>query len=150
MSLSMFTRKATSPAEAFREIDKNGDGCLSVDELVKALSKAGGKEWPRARIVHIVGMLDKDKDPKLDVSEFKAVLSYLERGHAVQDEMMQAYRTIEALQQELGRGTQPTQPSAASAPSHDDRSGAAPASRLGLRGLQMAPQRTRSAHVHRV
>lgn len=89
---------------AFTSIDKNGDGALSLDELMDAINKSGAKEWPRARISYIVAMINEGKlheKGKLDLTAFKRMLSYLERGHAVQKEMEQAYRTIETLNLEL-------------------------------------------------
>lgn len=97
---SLFSSKARSAEEAFKSIDTNGDGHLSVDELMAAIQRSGAKDWPRSRIVYIVAMLDKDKDQRLDLDEFKRALSYLERGHAVQSELQQAYTTIESLQKE--------------------------------------------------
>ena len=96
---SRFFGAAESAEAAFKSIDTNGDGQLTVDELVNATHTVG-KDWPRSRIEYIVAMLDKNDDQKLDLHEFKRCLAYLERGHAVHDELQHAYRTIESLKQE--------------------------------------------------
>ena len=97
---TVFQSRAGSAEEAFKSIDTNGDGHLSIDELMAAIQRSGAKDWPRSRIVYIVAMLDKDKDQRLNLDEFKRMLAYLERGHAVQSELQQAYSTIESLKEE--------------------------------------------------
>ena len=74
---TIFSSKAGSAEEAFKSIDTNGDGRLSVDELMAALQKSGAKDWPRSRVAYIVAMLDKSKDQKLDLDEVKRMLAYL-------------------------------------------------------------------------
>ena len=71
----------------------------SVDELMAAVQKAGAKDWPRSRVIYIVAMLDKSKDQKLNLEEFKRCWRTSSVG--MQDELQSAYRTIESMQSEI-------------------------------------------------
>ena len=61
MATKMFSffNKSASAEEAFKHIDVNGDGVLSVDELMEALIKSGAKDWPRSRVAYIVAKIGK-------------------------------------------------------------------------------------------
>jgi Ca2+-binding EF-hand superfamily protein len=71
LSLEEFLRKAEgvrlSPAAAFRRRDENGDGSLSLDEM---LSREDEKGRPNAR--RLFAVLDFDKSETLSADEFSA------------------------------------------------------------------------------
>ncbi|KAH9504578.1 EF-hand calcium-binding domain-containing protein 7 [Bulinus truncatus] len=61
--------------KAFRKIDLNGDGYISLDELLKILTTKGEK-MSRAEVKELIDDVDENKDGKLDYKEFsKMVLS---------------------------------------------------------------------------
>ena len=85
---------------AFKSIDTNGDGHLTVDELVNATQTAG-KDWLRSRIEYIVALLDKNGDQKLTCTSSSGCWHTL-RGHAVQDELQHATEPSEPEAGERG------------------------------------------------
>ncbi|KAH9523436.1 EF-hand calcium-binding domain-containing protein 7 [Bulinus truncatus] len=61
--------------KAFCKIDLNGDGFISLDELLKILTTKGEK-MSRAEVKELIDDVDENKDGKLDYKEFsKMVLS---------------------------------------------------------------------------
>ena len=93
----LFNTTATTAEEAFRAIDTNQSGSLDAAELRAAMTQAGAKAWPLARIQFAVEKFDQNKNGKLDMNEFKQLLSYLECGVVVQPELDHVWRLVEAL-----------------------------------------------------
>ncbi|CAL1545221.1 unnamed protein product [Lymnaea stagnalis] len=55
--------------KAFRKIDINGDGYISLDELLKIMTTRGEK-MSRAEVKELIDEVDENKDGKLDYKEF--------------------------------------------------------------------------------
>lgn len=60
-------KKKPDPAEAFKKMDKDGDGSLTEAELI---GKKTGEMADKAKA--LFAKKDKDKDGKLSLEEFKA------------------------------------------------------------------------------
>ena len=75
--------KVATAASAFREVDSNGDGLLSVEELLTAVERTTGIVQPRARGKTLIDRFDENRDGHLDFTEFKKLLTYLDKGHNV-------------------------------------------------------------------
>ena len=98
----MFSSWKSSTAEAaFHAADSDGDGRLSLDELVAAAGTLRNRAPPRARIHNLMNKYDADSDGQLDLKEFKTMVAYLERGHAVQDELSEVWTRLEAADDEI-------------------------------------------------
>ena len=95
---TLFRSKGGDAHKAFKEIDTDGSGTLSLDELLAAAERATGKEPPRARMDWLIGKFDGDGDAALTAGEFKDLASYLEHGHRVHDELADAWETVDLLQ----------------------------------------------------
>ena len=88
--------KASEAEKIFARFDTDGDGHLTVDELVTAVGEAKGGKMPvRARVEHLLPQFDKDGSGALELQEFMELLAYLERGHRVADEMTTAWGMVE-------------------------------------------------------
>jgi chemotaxis protein histidine kinase CheA len=85
LSLRDFLFEQRSKMKAmFEQVDKNGDGFVSIEEFLNAMEKAGvpcGKELDRQRVsisqdeaCRIVGFFDKDGDGMLSYHEFMSIL----------------------------------------------------------------------------
>ena len=83
---------------AFALLDTDRDGLLDVSELCAAVPEAGARAWGLRRIAHLVPRFDGDGDGKLDSGEFAQLLSYLERGLLVHDELEEAWRRVDELE----------------------------------------------------
>jgi hypothetical protein len=70
------TEKRPDPAEAFKKLDTNSDGNVSLEEF-KA-GPAGKRDAAKAEEVY--KKMDKDSDGKLTVEEFKAARSARKGG----------------------------------------------------------------------
>lgn len=87
---------------AFKEIDVNGNGALSVDEVAKAAAKANSKQGstaPRSRMQYLVEKFST-KGGRLSLEEFKSMISYLCHGNAVADELVDAWMQVEEIRLE--------------------------------------------------
>ena len=90
--------------KAFRELDANGDGRLSLNELHTAAERLRGSKAPaKARIEHLLSKFDADKNGTLDVAEFQKLCAYLDRGHAVQEELASVYDLVTETKNENER-----------------------------------------------
>ena len=89
--------KASAAVTVFKEIDADGDGMLTVAELLAAVERTTGKPQPRVRLSALVERWDEDGDGKLSFPEFKNLLSYLDKGHNVQQEIAQAWARVQEL-----------------------------------------------------
>ena len=90
--------------KAFRELDANGDGRLSLNELHTAAERLRGSKAPaKARIEHILSKFDADKNGTLDLAEFQKLCAYLDRGHAVQEELASVYDLVTETKNENER-----------------------------------------------
>ena len=101
--MSFFRRSSQSASAdcAFRSVDSDGDGLIALDQCSAA---AAGLAWPppaRTRIKYLLERHDANKDGMIDLQEFKKLVEYLQRGHAVQDELAEVWGIVEALQAEL-------------------------------------------------
>ena len=61
-------------ADAFRALDKDGDGSITVAEFKKGLEGLGG-ELDEEAITHLVEAIDQDGDGEISLSEFKAAFA---------------------------------------------------------------------------
>ena len=110
---------ACETVERFREFDvaqraiamtdADGDGLLELGDLVKALPEATGQEWSRGRIQYLLERFDETGDGKLGLGEFTNLLSYLERGGPVREELAELWSRLEKLQQQQLQQPQPQQ-----------------------------------------
>ena len=64
-------KSGTSVETLFSQIDLDGDGSLTVDELQVALAKSAFHELASGDVVSLVKILDEDGDGEVDVQEFK-------------------------------------------------------------------------------
>ena len=76
------TNPTSKAAETlFKDIDKNSDAQLSIQELTSAAERHGARTktaWPEPRIREVLLQHDKNKDGMLNMAEWKAALSSLE------------------------------------------------------------------------
>ena len=99
----MFTSLGSRAVEAvFRETDQDNDGLLTVDELYEA-ARRGGKQQPRRRVAAMLDKFDEDRDGRLNLSEFKKMMAYFDKGHNVTDELQLAWSLVEEAEDELER-----------------------------------------------
>ena len=98
----MFSAR-TNAESAFREIDTDGSGTLSVDELAEAAAKAKSKQGIRAPRARLQWLMNKygGEGGELNLEGFKSVIAYLSHGNAVADETVEAWTKVEELQSEL-------------------------------------------------
>ena len=94
----LFSSKLEEAEHSFKSIDRDGNGLLTMDELVAAVPLSGAKPWPKQRLQYVVHKFDRDGDSKLDLGEFTQLLSYLERGSLVHDELEEVWGRLEALE----------------------------------------------------
>ena len=64
-------KSGTSVETLFSQIDLDGDGSLTVDELQVALAKSAFHELASGDVASLVKILDEDGDGEVDVQEFK-------------------------------------------------------------------------------
>jgi len=99
--------------QVFREIDENGDGVLSEDEVKKGLKLMMGAEFDEAKFDKVFANLDLDGSRTIDYTEFCA--AGLDAKTATQDEVIWAafktfdtrntgYITIDCLKKILSSG----------------------------------------------
>jgi hypothetical protein len=93
--------KRGASATSFAEFDTDGDGMMSVDDVVAATSaiRPHGKAPSRARLESLWPQFASGEDT-LAADGYKALLQYLDRGHAVQDELALAWAKVETVQSE--------------------------------------------------
>ena len=71
-------------------------GRLTYDELVRATGQVG-RSLSRFRVQYLLQKFDASGSGTLDLGGFKALLSYLQRGHNVQDELAAAWELVDSL-----------------------------------------------------
>lgn len=75
--------------KAFRKIDINGDGYISLEELHKILTSKGEKK-SKSEVKKMIDEVDENKDGRLDYKEFcKMVISTTEESKKLQRKMME-------------------------------------------------------------
>ena len=116
---------ACETVERFREIDvaqwaftrtagaPHADGLLEFEGLMKAVPQVCGHSWPRGRIEYLMTRFAKVHDRKLELVEFNTLLSYLERGSPMQQELTDVWGYLERLERlgsipQMGGSTDPS------------------------------------------
>ncbi|XP_076116458.1 EF-hand calcium-binding domain-containing protein 7-like isoform X20 [Mytilus galloprovincialis] len=75
--------------KAFRKIDINGDGYISLEELHKILTSKGEKK-SKSEVKKMIDEVDENKDGRLDYKEFcQMVMSTTEESKKMQRKMME-------------------------------------------------------------
>ncbi|XP_063417800.1 EF-hand calcium-binding domain-containing protein 7-like isoform X2 [Mytilus trossulus] len=75
--------------KAFRKIDINGDGYISLEELHKILTSKGEKK-SKSEVKKMIDEVDENKDGRLDYKEFcQMVMSTTEENKKMQRKMME-------------------------------------------------------------
>ncbi|CAC5419583.1 EF-hand calcium-binding domain-containing protein 7 [Mytilus coruscus] len=87
--------------KAFRKIDINGDGYISLEELHKILTSKGEKK-SKSEVKKMIDEVDENRDGRLDYKEFcKMVMSTTEESKKMQRKMME--RKEKKKKQEIER-----------------------------------------------
>ncbi|XP_052068867.1 EF-hand calcium-binding domain-containing protein 7-like isoform X3 [Mytilus californianus] len=87
--------------KAFRKIDINGDGYISLEELHKILTSKGEKK-SKSEVKTMIDEVDENRDGRLDYKEFcKMVMSTTEESKKMQRKMME--RKEKKKKQEIER-----------------------------------------------
>ncbi|VDI83732.1 Hypothetical predicted protein [Mytilus galloprovincialis] len=111
--------------KAFRKIDINGDGYISLEELHKILTSKGEKK-SKSEVKKMIDEVDENKDGRLDYKEFcQMVMSTTEESKKMQRKMME--RKEKKKRQDIERrgdisGSQVSVRSAASSVKNQEKS----------------------------
>ncbi|XP_063417806.1 EF-hand calcium-binding domain-containing protein 7-like isoform X8 [Mytilus trossulus] len=111
--------------KAFRKIDINGDGYISLEELHKILTSKGEKK-SKSEVKKMIDEVDENKDGRLDYKEFcQMVMSTTEENKKMQRKMME--RKEKKKRQDIERrgdvsGSQVSVRSAASSVKNQEKS----------------------------
>ena len=69
----LFFRREEQWKEAFEEMDVDGSGELTIDELYEGLRKAGC-EMRKEEVARIIDSVDSSKDHRLTFNEFRELM----------------------------------------------------------------------------
>ncbi|EGR31676.1 protein kinase domain protein [Ichthyophthirius multifiliis] len=76
----------------FRQLDKNGDGVLTIDEIREGLANAGDKNLEEVR--RVISSIDTDGSGKIDYTEFLAAT--MEKSlYMKEDKLHQAFKMLD-------------------------------------------------------
>ena len=98
---AMLKGNGTIPPEevkaAFSDIDKDGNGELTLSELMVALKQVTGRQFSRERIEYLMKRWDTDTSGSLDLDEFGQLCHYLASETTANTEIEHVWKYVSNL-----------------------------------------------------
>lgn len=80
--------------ESFSFFDKDGDGMISSEEF-KLILNSLGLNPTQSELTDLINEIDTNKDGKIDFTEFRTKLSFINKTLSKDDQFLQAFRMFD-------------------------------------------------------
>lgn len=91
--LDMMDESGVSPQRVFNDLDKDGDGSITLNELTALLESDYGEDLDMVAIEALMSNFDDDGDGSIDIAEFYESIESIDDGEAEEDEEIDYFPT---------------------------------------------------------
>ena len=91
--VDMMDDSGVSPQRVFNDLDKDGDGSITLNELTALLESDYGEDLDMVAIEALMSNFDDDGDGSIDIAEFYESIESIDDGEAEEDEEIDYFPT---------------------------------------------------------